>query len=115
MSLPNPPSRDWLDQKYELGVQAEHIALGEEQRFLARVRDEEMDNAEETSIPVQVNSIDAPLTQEELNINQPLSAPPSLNGFPHKKTRGLHASLVLDHEAQEPRSGSEIQRTLATI
>jgi hypothetical protein len=85
MSLPNPPSRDWLDQKYELGVQAEHIALGEEQRFLARVRDEEMDNAEETSIPVQVNSVDAPLTQEELNIIQPLSAPPSLNDFPHKK------------------------------
>ncbi|CAN9422351.1 unnamed protein product [Alternaria alternata] len=85
MSLPNPPNKDWLDQKYELGVKAEHITLGEEQRFLARVRDQEMDNAEETSIPVQVNSIDAPLTQEELNIIQPLSAPPSLNDFPHKK------------------------------
>jgi hypothetical protein len=85
MSLSNPPNNDWLDQEYELGVQAEHIALGEEQRFLARVRDEEMDNAMETSIPVQVNSIDAPLTQEELNIIQPLSAPPSLNDFPHKK------------------------------
>ncbi|KAF7672642.1 hypothetical protein GT037_009143 [Alternaria burnsii] len=85
MSLPNPPNKDWLDQKYELGVQAEHIALGEEQRFLARVRDEEMDNAEETSIPVQANSIDAPLTQEELNIIQPLTAPPSLDDFPHKK------------------------------
>ncbi|CAN9401457.1 unnamed protein product [Alternaria alternata] len=85
MSLPNPPNKGWLDQKYELGIRAEHIALGEEQRFLARVRDQEMDNAEETSIPVQVNSIDAPLTQEELNIIQPLSAPPSLNDFPHKK------------------------------
>ncbi|CAN9341690.1 unnamed protein product [Alternaria alternata] len=85
MSLPNPPTKDWLDQTYELSVQAEHIALGEEQRFLARVRDEEMDNAEESSIPVQVNSIDAPLTQEELNIIQPLSAPPSLNDFSHKK------------------------------
>ncbi|CAN9393523.1 unnamed protein product [Alternaria alternata] len=85
MSLPNPPNKDWLDQKYELGVQAEHIALGEEQTFLARVRDEEMDNAEETSIAVQVNSIDAPLTQEEVNNIQPLSAPPSLTGFPHDK------------------------------
>lgn len=83
--LPDLPSKDWLDQKYEVGIRAEHAALEDERRFLARVRDEEMHNAEETSIPAQVNSIDAPLAQEELDIIQPLSAPPSLIDFPHYK------------------------------
>ncbi|KAB2100287.1 hypothetical protein AG0111_0g11259 [Alternaria gaisen] len=83
--LSNLPSKNWLDQKYEVGIQAEHTVLEDERRFLARVRDEEMDNAEEISIPVRVDSIDAPLTQEELGIIQPLSAPPSLIDFPHDK------------------------------
>jgi hypothetical protein len=79
------PSKGWLDHKYEAGIRAEHSALEDKRRFLARVRDEEMHNAEETSIPAQVNSIDAPLTQEELDTIQPLSAPPSLIDFPHDK------------------------------
>ncbi|CAN9399835.1 unnamed protein product [Alternaria alternata] len=85
LSLSDLPSKCWLDQRYEVGIRAEHTALEDERMFLAGVRDEEMDNAEETSVPVQVNSIDAPLTQEELNIIQPLSAPPSLNDLPHEK------------------------------
>ncbi|CAN9376029.1 unnamed protein product [Alternaria sp. RS040] len=83
--LSNLPSKDWLDQKYEVGIQAEHTDLKDERRFLARARDEEMDNTEEISIPVRVDSIDAPLTQEELDIIQPLSAPPSLDDLPHSK------------------------------
>jgi hypothetical protein len=83
--LSSLPSKDWLDQKYEVGIQAEHTVLKDERRFLARVRDEEMDNTEEISIPVRVDSIDAPLTQEELDIIQPLSAPPLLDDLPHDK------------------------------
>ncbi|KAH8632682.1 hypothetical protein IG631_11316 [Alternaria alternata] len=83
--LSNLPSKDWLDQKYEVGIQAEHTVLKDERRFLARVRDEEMDNTEEISIPVRVDSIDVPLIQEELDIIQPLTAPPSLDGLPHDK------------------------------
>ncbi|CAN9218465.1 unnamed protein product [Alternaria alternata] len=83
--LSNLPSKDWLDQKYEVGIQAEHTVLKDERRFLARVRDEEMDNAEKISVPVRVDSVDAPLTQEEIDIIQPLSAPPSLNDLPHYK------------------------------
>lgn len=85
MLLSSLPNKEWLDQKYEIVVRVEHAALGDEQRFLARARDKEMVNAEETSVPVQTSSADGPLTEEELNTIQPLSTPPSLNGFSYDK------------------------------
>jgi hypothetical protein len=89
-ALLGSPSETWLKQKYKAIVEMAHTVLGEKSKFLKKVkyilsiRDVEM-----ADVSVQDNATDPPLTQEELNALQPLSAPSSLEVIPDHKRRDI--------------------------
>jgi hypothetical protein len=112
-SLPTSPSAAWLEQKYKKSLRTAHTALGDRSKFLTKVKEIlHTRDVEMAGTSAKGSGTDAPLTQKEFDALKPLSAPPSLQGFPINRRKHVLCRMLRKAKHMNNRASSAFKEHL---